>query len=144
MIRKRGVRLLSGGRLQAVGEVVTAPFPGFPTDAQPVLMAALLKARGLTRMTETIFENRFRQAPELCRLGADVTVKGRVAEIWGVERLRGATLTATDLRGGAAMIVAGLSAEGETLVCDDGHITRGYEGLDRRLRALGADVYLEY
>ena len=142
--RKRGVRLLSGGRLQAVGEVVTAPFPGFPTDAQPVLMAALLKARGLTRMTETIFENRFRQAPELCRLGADVTVKGRVAEIWGVERLRGATLTATDLRGGAAMVVAGLAAEGETLVCDDGHITRGYEGLDRRLRALGADVYLEY
>ena len=70
-------------------------------------------------------------------------VNGRVAEIWGVDRLRGAALTATDLRGGAAMIVAGLSAEGETLICDGGHITRGYEGFDRRLRALGADIYLE-
>jgi UDP-N-acetylglucosamine 1-carboxyvinyltransferase len=123
---------------------VTAPFPGFPTDAQPVLMAAMLKARGETRITETIFENRYRQAPELCRLGADITVNGRVAEIWGVERLHGAALTATDLRGGAAMIIAGLCAEGETLVCDEGHITRGYEGLDRRLRALGADIFLEY
>ena len=140
---KRTVRLLSDSRLQGVGEIVTAPFPGFPTDAQPVLMAALLRARGLTRITETIFENRYRQVPELCRLGADITVNGRVAEIWGVDRLSGAALTATDLRGGAAMIVAGLSAEGETLVCDDGHITRGYEGLDRRLRALGADIYLE-
>ena len=141
---KRSVRLLSSGRLRAVGEVMTAPFPGFPTDAQPVLMAAMLKARGETRITETIFENRYRQAPELCRLGADITVNGRVAEIWGVERLHGAALTATDLRGGAAMIIAGLCAEGETLVCDEGHITRGYEGLDRRLRALGADIFLEY
>lgn len=140
---KRTVRLLSSGRLQGVGELTTAPFPGFPTDAQPVLMAALLRADGLTRITETIFENRYRQVPELCRLGADITVNGRVAEIWGVDRLRGAALTATDLRGGAAMIVAGLSAEGETLICDGGHITRGYEGFDRRLRALGADIYLE-
>ncbi|MBQ6465277.1 MAG: UDP-N-acetylglucosamine 1-carboxyvinyltransferase [Oscillospiraceae bacterium] len=140
----RSVRLRSDGRLKAVGEVVTAPYPGFPTDAQPVLMAALLRARGRTAITETIFENRFRQVPELCRLGADVTVSGRTAEIWGVERLKGAALTATDLRGGAAMIVAGLSAEGETLLFDEGHITRGYERFDARLRALGADVVLEY
>ena len=138
------MRLRSDGRLKAVGEVVTAPYPGFPTDAQPVLMAALLRARGRTAITETIFENRFRQVPELCRLGADVTVSGRTAEIWGVERLKGAALTATDLRGGAAMIVAGLSAEGETLLFDEGHITRGYERFDARLRALGADVVLEY
>ena len=142
--RKRSLRLVAPGILRGVGEIVTAPYPGFPTDAQPVLMAALLKARGETRITETIFENRFRQVPELRRLGADITVSGRVAEIRGVERLRGATLTAGDLRGGAAMIVAGLTAEGETLVWDRGHILRGYEALDRRLRALGADIDREY
>ena len=140
----RSVRVRSDGRLKAVGEIVTAPYPGFPTDAQPVLMAALLRARGRTRITETIFENRFRQVPELRRLGADITASGRTAEIWGVERLQGAPLTATDLRGGAAMIVAGLAAEGETLLFDEGHITRGYERFDARLRALGADIVLEY
>ncbi len=140
----RSVRCRAAQRLKAVGEVVTAPYPGFPTDAQPVLMAALLRAEGRTKIKETIFENRFRQAAELCRLGADITVSGRTAEIWGVERLQGAALTATDLRGGAAMIVAGLGAEGETLLFDEGHITRGYERFDARLRALGADVVLEY
>ena len=138
----RSVRLRSEGRLKAVGEISTAPYPGFPTDAQPVLMAALLKARGLTRITENIFENRYRQVPELCRLGADIVTHGRIAEIWGVDSLHGTALTATDLRGGAAMIVAGLSAEGETLICDEGHISRGYERFDARLRALGADISL--
>lgn len=138
----RSVRLRSEGRLKAVGEISTAPYPGFPTDAQPVLMAALLKARGLTRITENIFENRYRQVPELCRLGADIVTHGKIAEIWGVDSLHGTALTATDLRGGAAMIVAGLSAEGETLICDEGHISRGYERFDARLRALGADISL--
>ena len=141
---KRSVRLISDGRLKAVEEISTAPYPGFPTDAQPVLMAALLKAEGRTLITENIFENRFRQAAELRRLGADITVSGRRAEIWGVDRLRGTMLNATDLRGGAAMIIAGLCAEGETVVRDDGHITRGYERFDRKLRSLGADVNLEY
>ena len=141
--RKRSLRILAPSRLRAVGEILTAPFPGFPTDAQPVLMAALLRSRGKTRITETIFENRFRQVPELCRLGADIRVIDRVAEIRGVERLHGATLTAGDLRGGAAMILAGLAAEGETLVRDKGHITRGYEALDQRLRELGADVEMK-
>ena len=140
----RSVRLRSEGELKAVGEISTAPYPGFPTDAQPVLMAALLKAKGLTRITENIFENRYRQVPELCRLGADIVTHGRIAEIWGVDCLHGTALTATDLRGGAAMIVAGLSAQGETLICDDGHISRGYERFDIRLRALGADISLEY
>ena len=138
----RSVRLRSEGRLKAVGEISTAPYPGFPTDAQPVLMAALLKARGMTRITENIFENRYRQVPELCRLGADIVTHGKIAEIWGVDSLHGTALTATDLRGGAAMIVAGLSAEGETLICDEGHISRGYERFDARLRALGADISL--
>lgn len=140
----RSVRVRSSGRLSAVGELSTAPYPGFPTDAQPVLMAALLRAEGRTVITENIFENRYRQVTELRRMGADVTVSGKLAEIWGVDRLHGAPLTATDLRGGAAMVVAGLAAEGETVICDDGHITRGYERLDMRLRALGADIYLEY
>ena len=140
---KQSLRLLAPVRLRGVGALSTAPYPGFPTDAQPVLMAALLRSRGVTRITETIFENRFRQAPELCRLGADICVSGRVAEIRGVERLHGAALTAGDLRGGAAMILGGLAAEGETLVRDEGHVTRGYEDLELRLRELGADIEKE-
>ena len=137
---KRMLRLRAPRRLHAVGELCTAPYPGFPTDAQPLLMAALLRAEGTTRITETIFENRFRQVPQLRRLGADIAVRGRTAEICGVERLFASELTATDLRGGASMVLAGLCAEGETVVCDTGHITRGYDGLDRVLRGLGADV----
>lgn len=140
----RTVRVKSSGRLKAPGEISTRPYPGFPTDAQPVLMAALLKAEGRTVITENIFENRYRQVPELRRLGADIVTEGKRAEIWGVGCLHGSALSATDLRGGAAMIVAGLSADGETVVFDDGHITRGYERFDMRLRALGADVFLEY
>lgn len=140
----RSVRVVSDGRLHGVGALSTAPYPGFPTDAQPVLMAALLKADGKTVITENIFENRYRQVPELRRLGADISISGKNAEIWGVDCLHGTALTATDLRGGAAMIVAGLAAEGETVICDDGHVTRGYERFDIRLRSLGADIYLEY
>ena len=140
----RSVRIHSTGRLKAPGSITTEPYPGFPTDAQPVLMAALLQAEGCTEITENIFENRYRQVPELRRLGADIVVEGRRAEIWGVDCLHGTALNATDLRGGAAMIVAGLAADGETVIFDDGHITRGYERFDMRLRALGADIYLEY
>ena len=140
----RAVRVKSTGRLKAPGEISTQPYPGFPTDAQPVLMAALLRAEGKTVITENIFENRYRQVPELRRLGADIITQVRRAEIWGVDCLHGTALNATDLRGGAAMIVAGLSADGETVIFDDGHITRGYERFDVRLRALGADIFLEY
>ncbi len=140
---KRGVWIRSSGKLRAVEQISTQPYPGFPTDAQPVLMAALLKARGTSVITENIFENRFRQVPELRRLGADISVRGRTAEIRGVETLHGAVLTATDLRGGAAMIVAGLAAEGETLLYDEGHIRRGYECFDGKLRSLGAEIDLK-
>lgn len=144
IVNNRSVRVKSSGRLRAPGEISTQPYPGFPTDAQPVLMAALLRAEGRTVITENIFENRYRQVPELRRLGADIITQGRRAEIWGVGGLTGTALNATDLRGGAAMIVAGLAARGETVIFDDGHITRGYESFDARLRALGADIYLEY
>lgn len=137
------VRIVSDGKLRAVGPVSTAPYPGFPTDAQPVLMAALLKADGVTKIYENIFENRFRQVGELCRLGADIKTDGTSAEIHGVPELYGATLKATDLRGGASMLVAALCAQGESTVIDSGHITRGYEGFDSCLRGLGADIYME-
>ena len=137
---KHALHLRAPQQLRGIGALHTSPYPGFPTDAQPLLMAALLRARGTTRMTETIFENRFRQVHALRRLGADITVRGRTAEIRGVRRLQGDELTATDLRGGASMVLAGLCAEGETVVCDTGHITRGYDRLDRVLQELGADV----
>ena len=140
---KHRVRIRANGKLRAVGEITTRPYPGFPTDAMPVLMAALLRSEGTSVIRETIFENRFRQVPELRKLGGDVRVEGRRAEIRGVEALHGASLSATDLRGGAAMIVAGLAAEGETIVQDEGHIKRGYEHLDLRLRELGAEIRLE-
>ena len=144
IIKKRTVRIRSDGKLHSPGRIATKPYPGFPTDAQPVLMAALLKAEGRTTILENIFENRFRQVTELKRLGADIVTDGRRAEIWGVSCLHGNALNATDLRGGAAMIVAGLTAEGETVIFDEGHITRGYENFDMRLRTLGADISLEY
>lgn len=143
MCQNRSVRLRSDGKLREAGEICTEPYPGFPTDAQPVLMAALLKAKGRTLIRETIFENRFRQVPELRRLGADIELRGQCAEIRGVERLHGTVLNATDLRGGAAMLVAGLAAEGQTTVRDNGHIRRGYECFDARMRALGADICLD-
>ena len=136
------VRIRSEGKLRAVGDVCTQPYPGFPTDAQPVLMAALLKAEGRTVITENIFENRYRQAEQLCKLGADICVKDRVAVIKGVDKLVGTALKASDLRGGAAMIVAGMHSEGLTEIYDDGHIKRGYEDLDQVFNSLGADIEL--
>jgi UDP-N-acetylglucosamine 1-carboxyvinyltransferase len=140
----RSVRVRSAGKLHGIGALETAPYPGFPTDAQPVLMAALLRARGESLFVENIFENRYRQVPELRKLGARIELQGREARVRGVDRLHGAVLRATDLRGGAAMILAGLSAEGETLVLDQGHVTRGYENFDGCLRSLGAEIVLTH
>ena len=137
------LRLTAPEKLKAVGPVSTQPYPGFPTDAQPVLMAALLRAKGMSLIQENIFEARYRQVTELCKLGADINLDGRIARIQGVEQLHGAYLTATDLRGGAAMILAGLCAEGETVISDIGHVSRGYERFDQVLKALGADIFLE-
>lgn len=134
------VHLTSDGQLTAPRPVVTQPYPGFPTDAQPPLMAACLRAKGTTVFTENIFTNRYRHAEEFWRLGAAVSIEGRVAYVTGVERLTGAPLTASDLRGGAAMLVAGLCAEGATELFDDGYIDRGYDRFDACLSALGADV----
>ena len=135
------IRLRSKGRPAAVTPVRTAPYPGFPTDCQAILMAALLRARGATVFEENIFENRYRHVDELARMGADIRTSGRVAVVTGVERLHGAPVRCTDLRGGAALCVAALAAEGQTEVREVQHIQRGYEDLPRDLRALGAAVY---
>jgi len=141
MRNENRIRLISNGDLKSAKPIATKPFPGFPTDAQPNLMAACLKAKGTTVFVENIFENRFRHVDELKRLGADIKTEGRVAMVTGVKTLTGCPMTTTDLRGGAALVTAALCADGETLVDDaGGHIDRGYEALDAQLRELGADV----
>lgn len=137
------VRLRSGGNLRAPMPVITGPYPGFPTDAQPLLLAACLKAKGTSVFVENVFLNRFRFTEELQRMGARIHTEGRVAVVTGVDVLHAAPTVATDLRGGAALIIAALSAEGETDILDSGHVVRGYESFDRRLTELGAKVYLE-
>ncbi len=137
------VRIRRQGKLKALRPVITRPYPGFPTDAQALLMSCCLKAEGTSVFVENIFENRYRHTDEMRLLGADIRTEGRVAMVTGVEKLRGAMVTATDLRGGAALILSGLSAEGRTCVLDAGHVERGYENFDAGLRALGADVVRE-
>ena len=135
--------LRASGRLHSAGTVRTAPYPGFPTDAQAVLMAALLRAKGATVFVENMFENRYRHVDELRRMGADISVADRVAVVTGVPELCGAEVRCTDLRGGAALLVAGLAAGGTTRIGEIFHIRRGYEDPVRDLRQLGADIALE-
>lgn len=126
--------------LKGVPTVRTAPYPGFPTDAQAPVMAALAASDGCTLFVETMFDSRYRHVPELIRMGADITTEGRVALVRGVNRLHGARVEAADLRGGGALAVAALGAEGTTVLSGLNHIDRGYEGLEEMLCALGADV----
>jgi len=121
-------------------DVTTEPFPGFATDLQAQAMALLTQAPGLSRIHETIFENRFLHAAELRRLGADIRLEGNTAIIAGGRRLQGAPVTASDLRASAALVLAGLAASGETLVRRIYHLDRGYSGMEAKLAALGADV----
>lgn len=126
--------------LRGVPTVRTAPYPGFPTDAQAPVMAALAVSQGCTLFVETMFDSRYRHVPELIRMGADITTEGRVALVRGVERLHGAKVEAHDLRGGGALAAAALGAEGVTVLSGLSHIDRGYEGLETMLQCLGADV----
>lgn len=136
----RGLRIRrNGGRLQAV-DFETAPFPDFPTDLQAQVMAMLCLADGQSRIRETIFENRFMHAPELARLGAQIAVHGNEAVVTGVERLIGAPVMATDLRASVSLVIAGLAAEGETIVNRVYHLDRGFERLEAKLTACGAQV----
>jgi UDP-N-acetylglucosamine 1-carboxyvinyltransferase len=120
--------------------LTTAPYPGFATDMQAQFMALDCVARGTGSITETIFENRFMHALELQRLGADIAIQGNTAVVRGVERLQGANVMATDLRASASLVVAGLVAQGDTVIDRIYHLDRGYEGLERKLAALGARI----
>lgn len=133
------IHVVSNGKLKAV-DVKTLPFPGFPTDMQAQMMAMLVVAEGNSRVTETVFENRFMHVNELMRMGAKITTEGRSAAISGPSHLTGCSVRCTDLRAGAAMILAGLVADGETTIGDLHHIDRGYENIVEKLRGLGADI----
>lgn len=127
------------GRVRAV-DITTEPFPGFPTDLQAQMMALLCTAEGTSLLEEKIFENRFMHAPELIRMGARIDVQGGAAKVIGVDRLRGAPVMATDLRASVSLILAGLAAEGETVVSRVYHLDRGYENVEDKLSALGAKI----
>ena len=136
----RGLKVSrKSGRVRAV-DVVTEPFPGFPTDLQAQMMALLCTAEGTSVLEEKIFENRFMHAPELTRMGARIEVHGGHATVHGVGKLRGAPVMATDLRASVSLILAGLAAEGETIVSRVYHLDRGYEKVVRKLRGIGADI----
>jgi UDP-N-acetylglucosamine 1-carboxyvinyltransferase len=128
-----------GADLRAV-DVVTAPFPGFPTDLQAQMMALLCTAQGTSVLEERIFENRFMHAPELIRMGASIEVHGGTATVTGVDRLKGAPVMATDLRASVSLILAGLAAEGDTVVSRVYHLDRGYERVEEKLSAVGARI----
>ena len=147
-LRETGARIELGGstididmsvRPRAVG-LRTAPYPGFATDMQAQFMALDTIAEGTAVITETIFENRFMHALELQRLGADITIQGNTAVVQGVERLQGASVMATDLRASASLVIAGLVAQGETLIERIYHLDRGYESLEKKLAGLGARI----
>ena len=133
---------MHGNRPRGV-DVTTAPYPAFPTDMQAQFMAMNTIAEGAATVKETVFENRFMHVQELRRLGADIQVNGNTALVRGVERLKGAPIMATDLRASASLVLAGLVAEGETLIDRIYHIDRGYENIEEKLRALGADIRRE-
>jgi UDP-N-acetylglucosamine 1-carboxyvinyltransferase len=134
-----GFRVRRPGALGPV-DVQTQPYPGFATDLQAQMMALMTVADGAATITETIFENRFMHVPELLRMGADIRIKGSLAVVRGVERLKGAPVMATDLRASVSLVIAGLAAEGETMVNRVYHLDRGYERLEAKLRGCGADV----
>ena len=134
------ITLESSGRLRSIAPVRTSPYPGFPTDAQPLLMAALLRSEGATMFVENMFESRYRHVPELLRMGAEIRLEGRVAVVCGVTDLHGAAVRSADLRGGAALVIAGLQAQGVTQIHNIHHIQRGYQDIAGDLAALGAEV----
>ena len=137
--KRDSIHIASDGKIGPL-TLSTAPYPGFATDMQAQFMAMLLKADGASVLTETIFENRYMHVPELARMGADIQVRGRSAVVRGVEKLVGAPVMATDLRASMSLIIAGLAAQGETTVQRVYHLDRGYERLEEKLQAVGADI----
>lgn len=136
---KEGLRVIGPKKPEAV-DIKTMPYPGFPTDMQAQFMAMMTIANGTSVIKETIFENRFMHVAELRRMGADITVEGNTATVRGVKKLKGAPVMATDLRASASLVIAGLIAEGETIIDRIYHLDRGYEELDKKLIQLGAKI----
>jgi UDP-N-acetylglucosamine 1-carboxyvinyltransferase len=136
---KQGLRVRREGALRGV-DVMTEPYPGFPTDLQAQMMALMCLAEGASMITETIFENRFMHVPELRRMGANITVHDSSAMVRGVKQLTGAPVMATDLRASVSLALAGLAAKGETILNRIYHLDRGYERLEEKLAACGADI----
>jgi len=136
----RGLKVHRNGVRPIAVDVATAPFPGFPTDLQAQFMAMMATASGVSFIKETIFENRFMHVPELLRMGADIKVDGDIAVVSGVDRLKGAPVMATDLRASSSLVLAGLAAEGETIVNRVYHLDRGFEQLEEKLSRVGADI----
>lgn len=137
------LKLIAPKEIKAVESIRTLPYPGFPTDMQAQMMALMTLSDGITIVTENIFENRYKHANELVRMGANIKVDGRIAVVRGVPKLSGATVVAQDLRGGAALILAGLAAEGRTIVNNIKHVERGYENIHEILSSLGAKIRKE-
>ena len=141
-IKKDEIYLVSPNKLKAV-DIKTTPYPGFPTDMQSIYASMLTSAKGTSVVVENIFENRYKYTSELIRMGAKIKIEGRIAVIKGVRRLSGANVKATDLRGGAALVIAALAAKGISRIENIEYILRGYENLDKKLNSLGAKVIIE-
>ena len=141
-IEKNGIELQAPKKLKAV-DIRTMPYPGFPTDMQSVFGTCMTLAKGTSVIVENIFENRYKYTQELVRMGAKITIEGRTAIVKGVRRLQGTKVKATDLRGGAAMVIAGMAAHGITEVEDIHYILRGYEKFEQKLTKLGAKIYMK-
>lgn len=141
-INKDEIEIIAPKRVKSV-DIKTMPYPGFPTDMQSIFGALLITAKGTSVITENIFESRYKYAQELIRMGAKINVEGRTAIIKGTKRIQGANVIATDLRGGASLVIAGLYAKGITQVDNVHYILRGYEKMDEKLKKLGAKIYIE-
>ena len=133
------IEILPCEKFRAV-DIKTLPYPGFPTDMQAQFMSLMSVADGTGVVVETVFENRFMQVPELLRMGAKIKTDGRTAVIDGIKKLSGAKVKATDLRAGAALVIAALAAQGETEICNIDHIERGYENFDKKLSSVGINI----
>ena len=142
LLSKNAIEIQAGKRLKAV-DIKTMPYPGFPTDMQSVFASMLTLAKGSSMIVENIFENRYKYVNELARMGAKITIEGKVAIVKGVRKLVAADVTATDLRGGAAMCMAALAEKGKSKISNIEHILRGYENLDKKLTKLGANIKME-
>ena len=139
-VKRNLIRISGPARPRSIDIIRTLPYPGFPTDMQAQMVSLLSIARGESIIVETVFENRYKHVDELVRMGANIKIEGRIAVIKGVKKLIGANITSKDLRGGAALVLAGLVAEGETRVDGLKHIDRGYEDIEGKLRGVGASI----